>query len=39
MITKGVIAPVLNLISTSVTIIGIILVLVAIDILVTLTAL
>lgn len=37
-ITKGVIAPVLNLISTSVTIIGIILVLVAIDILVTLTA-
>lgn len=37
-VTKGVIAPVLNLISTSVTIIGIILVLVAIDILVTLTA-
>ena len=37
-VTKGVIAPVLNLISTSVTIIGIILVLVAINISVTLTA-
>ena len=37
-VTKGVIAPVLNLISTTVTIIGIILVLVAINIFVTLTA-
>jgi ATP-binding cassette, subfamily B, bacterial PglK len=37
-VTKGVIAPVLNLISTIVTIIGIILVLVAINIFVTLTA-
>jgi len=37
-VTKGVIAPVLNLISTTVTIIGIILVLVAINIFVTFTA-
>lgn len=37
-VTKGVIAPVLNLISTTVTIIGIIIVLVAINIFVTLTA-
>ena len=37
-VTKGVIAPVLNLISTSVTIIGIIVVLLAINIFVTLTA-
>ncbi|MDB3950458.1 ABC transporter ATP-binding protein/permease [Gammaproteobacteria bacterium] len=37
-VTKGVIAPVLNLISTSVTIIGIIVVLLAINISVTLTA-